>query len=70
MPWKTESVMEQRLSFVIEARKPGAKVSELSRQYGVSRETGHKWLKRYRESGSLAGLKDNRDGRTIVTTNQ
>jgi len=42
MPWKTESVMEQRLSFVIEARKPGAKVSELSRQYGVSRETGHK----------------------------
>lgn len=58
MAWKTESVMEQRVRFVIEACKPRANVSDLSRQYGVSRETGHKWLKRYRESGSLEGLKD------------
>lgn len=58
MAWKTERVMEQRVRFVIEACKPRANVSDLSRQYGVSRETGHKWLKRYRESGSLEGLKD------------
>ena len=58
MPWKTESVMEQRLSFVIEACQPGAKVSELSRRYGVSRETGYKWLKRYRAAETIEGLKD------------
>lgn len=58
MPWKTESVMEQRLSFVIEARRPEANISELSRRYGVSRETGYKWLKRYQEAGTIAGLED------------
>jgi hypothetical protein len=36
MPWKTESVMEQRLSFVIEARKHEGSLSELSRRYGIS----------------------------------
>lgn len=58
MPWKTESVMEQRLSFVIEALRPGANLSELSRQYGVSRQTGYKWLDRYRAAGTIEGLKD------------
>jgi hypothetical protein len=32
MPWKTESVMEQRLSFVIAARNQEANLSELSRR--------------------------------------
>ena len=58
MPWKTESVMEQRLSFLIEARKQEASVSKLSRQYGVSRQTGYKWVKRYQAAGSIEGLKD------------
>ena len=40
MPWKTESVMEQRLSFLIDARKEKVNLSELSRRYGVSRQTG------------------------------
>lgn len=58
MPWKTESVMEQRLRFVIEARKPEASLSELSRQYGVSRQTGYKWLKRYQAAGTIEALKE------------
>ena len=58
MPWKTESVMEQRLSFVIEARKQEASLSELSRRYGVSRQTGYKWLKRYQAAGTIEGLKE------------
>ena len=58
MPWKTESVMEQRLSFVIAARNQEANLSELSRRYGVSRQTGHKWLKRYQTAGSIEGLKE------------
>ncbi len=58
MPWKTESVMEQRLSFVIEAGKQEASLSELSRQYDVSRQTGYKWLKRYQAGGTIEGLKE------------
>lgn len=58
MPWKTESTMEQRLSFVIAARQQEASLSELSRQYGVSRQTGYKWLKRYQAAGTIEGLKE------------
>jgi len=58
MPWKTESVVEQRLSFVIEARQGRDSFSELSRRYGVSRQTGYEWVKRYQEAGTIEGLKD------------
>jgi transposase InsO family protein len=58
MPWKTESVMEQRLRFVIEARQGKDSFSELSRRYGVSRQTGYEWLKRYQAVGTIEGLKD------------
>ena len=58
MPWKTESVMEQRLRFLIEARKEKVNLSELSRRYGVSRQTGYKWLKRYEAAGTIAGLQE------------
>jgi transposase InsO family protein len=50
--------MEQRLQFVIGARQKAATVSELCRRYGISRETGYKWLKRYAESGSVEVLQD------------
>lgn len=58
MPWKTESVMEQRLEFVIEARQQIKPVSELCRDYGISRKTGYKWLKRYASQRSVAALQD------------
>ena len=58
MPWKTESVMEQRLSFVIEARQGRDSFSELSRRYGVSRQTGYEWVRRYQEVDSIEALRD------------
>lgn len=58
MPWKTESVMEQRLEFVIEARSKKETVSSLCRRYEVSRKTGYKWLKRYQTAGTIAALND------------
>lgn len=50
------SVVEQRYRAVrpVEAR---ATVTEVADVFGVSRQTLHKWLNRYRESG-LAGLAD------------
>ncbi len=38
--------MEQRKQFVLDASVEGANISELCRQYGISRKTGHKWINR------------------------
>jgi transposase InsO family protein len=58
MPWKTESVMDQRLEFVIETRSKKETVSELCRRYEISRKTAYKWLKRYKTAGTIEALKD------------
>lgn len=56
MPWKTESVMDQRVEFILRARRGEATISELCREYGITRRSGYKWLKRYEEVGSVSGL--------------
>jgi transposase InsO family protein len=38
--------MSERAEFVLFASRPDANVSALCRRYGVSRQTGYKWLKR------------------------
>ncbi len=43
--------MSQKLEFVEKASTPGANISALCREYGISRQTGHKWLRRYRRQG-------------------
>jgi transposase InsO family protein len=58
MPWKMESVMEQRVGFLIEARQQKESMSGLCRRYEVSRKTGYKWLKRYTIAGTIEALKD------------
>lgn len=58
MPWKETDVMSQRIEFVVRALRGESTISELCREYGVSRKTGHKWLKRYQEVGNLQGLED------------
>jgi transposase InsO family protein len=58
MPWKQESVVEQRLRFLLEVRNKEASVSELCRRYEISRKTGYKWIKRYEKEGSIAALQD------------
>lgn len=49
--------MELRAEFVQLADQPGANMSRLCRRYGISRPTGYKWLRRYRQEG-LDGLVD------------
>lgn len=56
MPWKESSVVEERIKFVLR-RDAGERMSELCREYGISRKTGHKIYKRFKESG-LEGLQD------------
>ena len=57
MPWLETNVREQRVQFVIEAVQPGAKLSALCRQRGISRKTGYiRWVARYQAAGSLTGV--------------
>ena len=46
MPWQEASIMDQRREFVVLASLEGANVSALCARFGISRETGHKWLRR------------------------
>ena len=43
--------MSQKIEFVERAMKPGARMSVLCREFGVSRETGYKWLNRFKREG-------------------
>lgn len=57
MPWREATPMSERREFVTFAGREEAKVSELCRQYSISRKTGYKWLRRARDSGP-EGLAD------------
>lgn len=51
MPWEKVDPVNERLHFVVEARLGRVNFSQLCREYGVSRKTGYKWLKRFEEEG-------------------
>jgi putative transposase len=52
MPWKEQRTMSLKLEFVDRALRPGARVSALCREFGISRQTGHKWLNRFKRDGA------------------
>lgn len=56
MPWKETDVSRERVSFVVAAVGGGESMASLCRSYGISRQTGYKWLQRYREVENLADL--------------
>lgn len=51
MPWKEISIMSQRHELVSLATTDSGSVSALARQFGVSRKTAYKWIRRYRQDG-------------------
>jgi putative transposase len=52
--------MSQKLELVEKATAPGANVSELCRELGISRQTGHKWTRRYRDQGYVGLVEQSR----------
>jgi transposase InsO family protein len=54
MPWKERTVIMSREEFVAEVKAGEKSKSQLCREYGVSRVTGDKWLKRH-ETGEGLG---------------
>lgn len=57
MPWKEAKLMSLRTEFVVKAEKEDTNFSQLCCQFGISRKTGYKWLKRFREGG-ISALED------------
>src|SRR5579859_7130751 len=55
MPWKTSSVMEEKLRFIFEHELQERTMTELCERYEITRQTGYVWLRRYHEAGA-AGL--------------
>ena len=47
MPWREVSVMDQRREFVMLAKQEGVNRRKLCRQFGISAQTGYKWIERY-----------------------
>jgi transposase-like protein len=67
MPWSESTKMDEKLKFVARYLD-GESISDLCREFGISRVTGHKVDARYRESG-LEALTD-RSRRPVRFANQ
>jgi transposase InsO family protein len=67
MPWKECSVMEERLRFVARLLE-GEGMSDVCREFGISRKTGYKLFNRYKQEG-LDALCD-RSRRPVRYANQ
>lgn len=53
MPWECRTVEEQRKEFA-EAAASCGNFSALCREYGITRKTGYKWIRRYRQGTQLS----------------
>jgi transposase InsO family protein len=67
MPWRDSSVEEERLRFVARLLD-GETMTDVCRDFGISRKTGYKIFDRYKEHG-LAALSD-RSRRPVRNANQ
>lgn len=57
MPWKETTTMSERKEFIQRIQEGDANISAVCREFGISRPTGYKWLKRYAEAG-MEGLQN------------
>lgn len=51
MPWRESDTVTERMKFIARYLD-GEKITELSQEFGISRKTGHKIIKRFLEEGS------------------
>ena len=52
MPWKTTEMINERTAFALRSLQPGVNFSQLCQEYGISRQVGYKWKKRFIEEGT------------------
>src|SRR5277367_5496771 len=51
MPWKVSCIVDQRLQFLSSYQKEEMSISDLCREFGVSRPTGYRWINRHKGVG-------------------
>jgi len=57
MPWKETKVIEERMKFIVAWKEGHWNISDLCREFGISRVTGYKYIQQYEKYG-LDGLKN------------
>jgi putative transposase len=57
MPWKVTSVMDEKVMFISDCLRDEEPMTVLCERYGISRETGYVWRRRYQADG-IAGLSE------------
>jgi len=57
MPWRERNPMDLRQEFVLARLRRERPMTALCDEFGISRKTGYKWLRRYQEGG-MKGLVD------------
>ena len=57
MPWARTDQMSERVKFVAAHLRGEESLTDLCRDFGISRKTGYKWLQRFEAEGPSA-LKD------------
>lgn len=57
MPWNERRVMNEKIRFINEVNASEESLAEVCRQFGISRKTAYKWMKRYQEQGP-SGLEE------------
>src|SRR5258708_11670236 len=55
MPWKKVEAMDERMKCIAKATDDDESFAALCREFGISRNTGYKWVKRF-EDGGPGGL--------------
>jgi len=68
MPWKECSVVEERLKFVVRVID-GEPMTDLCREFGISRKTGYKIFNRYKSRRRWSVQAIGRTGRFVTPTN-
>lgn len=58
MPWEEFGVKDQRIGFVARLLGGRENMSDLCREYRISRPTGYLWVERFHEAGSFQALEE------------
>jgi len=57
MPWRNTTIMDEKYFFINEYRAHNFTMTELCKQFGISRTLGYKYVKRFKEMG-IKGLEE------------
>src|SRR5260370_21296075 len=60
MPWRSTSLRDQRIQFVIRAQGRREALARVCREFGISRPTGDLWLRRYEKTRTLTAVREQR----------